>query len=195
MVDIFIVFIFIRTKEIFILYCWAPPRREGTLQKLAYAAYIVTCTRYSLVKGERIVRFVLTTQLRASNRLTSPSLCSQPLPGVLLRLAVWYYSPRTGSAATAPHASIFGRETYRLGLGPHLLVWGPKFTRAAPGVGPNRTCINSVGRLLTSVAQYLRGAREDSRACVPCVVCDTANQIMWKRATFLFLYFLKLFFT
>ena len=132
---------------------------------------IVTCTRYSLVKGERIVRFVLTTQLRASNRRTSPSLCSQPLPGVLLRLAVWYYSPRTGSAATAPHASIFGRETYWLGLGPHLLVWGPKFTRAAPGVGPNRTCINSAGRLLTSVAQYLRGAREDSRACVPCVVC------------------------
>ena len=50
----------------FALNCWAPPHREEEPSKNRRMLLGAAGTRYSLVKGERIVRSVPTAQLRAS---------------------------------------------------------------------------------------------------------------------------------
>ena len=49
----------------FALNCWAPPHREEEPSKNRRMLLGAAGTRYSLVKGERIVRSVPTAQLRA----------------------------------------------------------------------------------------------------------------------------------
>ena len=85
---------------------------------------IVACTQYSLVKGERIIRFVLTAQLLALNRCTWPLLCSQSVLRVLFTLPMWCYLLAAAAAAqrTTPHLTIRLRLDTVIGR-PHSFAW------------------------------------------------------------------------
>jgi hypothetical protein len=73
----------------------------------------VAGTRYSLVKGERIVRSVPTTQLRASDRCRCPSSCSAPRNPVST-------APRCGTKPTSSAATLLAFLS-----SPRPLRWAP----------------------------------------------------------------------
>ena len=68
--------------------CWGIP--QGTApSKIGVCCLKVASIRYSLVKGERIVRFVLTTQLRELLRLSAWVYIRGGSALILLRMNLW----------------------------------------------------------------------------------------------------------
>ena len=91
----------------FALVLWDPLTKRKDPSKNWCMLLIVASTRYSLVKGERIVRFVLTTQLHAFAWLARALFQEHPAE-------MTARAQRYGTKQTASH--LLGRD-YKLTLG------------------------------------------------------------------------------